>query len=226
MANFETKVFIDGQEIDEVALLKKELERAYEALAVLKTKLGIDGVEKLLKDDLDEMDAKLKSYADENDGELVVSQTTMFVKGLKAADFFKAFRTFTPQINWRAMPEHYLIHDGEHGRHIIETVGCFDKPVDLRGRFYPTDDNAPAQIKAIRDENYPILNYIACPLKGREDVAISAYHQFRDTEDGLEVRLAVFMPKGVPQEMVDGHKWHLAIEWRNWARMAFEQLNS
>ncbi len=222
---FKTTAFIDGQEVDEMALMRKELERARVALALLKKKLGEEKIEELLRDDMAEMDQKLARAAQENGGELVVSQATLKVQGMKAAEFFKAFRTFTPEINLSVMPEHYLIHDDENGRHIIETCGCWDKPVDLRGRFQPNDDNAPAQIKAVRDKDFPILNYIACPLNLHPEVAISAYHQFRDTDDGIEVRLAVFYPKGIDQEMLDGHKWHLAIEWSNWARKAYNMIN-
>lgn len=137
---FKVTAFIDGKEVSEIEILRKELERAHIALAVLKEKLGHEKIEELLKDDMAEMDEKLAKAADENNGELVCSQTTLRVQGLKSAEYFKAFRSFKEDVNWRAMPEHYLIHDGENGRHIIETCGCWDKPVNMYGRFLATDD--------------------------------------------------------------------------------------
>ncbi|WP_439327926.1 hypothetical protein [Lonepinella sp. BR2357] len=225
MSNIRT--LINGQEISEIELLRKELERAYIALDLIKTKLGHEGVDKILQEEMHEMDVKFQQFADTCDGELVLSQALMQVDGLKAEDFLKCFRTFSEQTNWKANPEHYMIKDTEGGnRRIIETVGCWDKPVNLIGKFYPNIDNAPAQAKAIRDEaKYPYVSYISCPIReGDHSTAVAAFHQFRNTETGCEVLLGVFMPKGVDQEMIEGHKWHLGIEWRNWARMALEQV--
>lgn len=220
------QLYINEQLVDETQLLRLELERANTALNLLKHKLGAEQMQALLADELAQTKIQMEQYAQNCAGELVLSQTTMFVKGLKAAEFIQAFRHFSLETNLAAMPEHYLIRDSEGGaRQVIETLGCTGLPVDLRGHFQSSLENAPEAVKQLRDESFPIVNYLSCPhIEGDHQRATIAFHQLRDTDEGLEARLAVFFPKGVPQEMVEGHKWHLAIEWRNWAIAALKQL--
>ena len=52
----------------------------------------------------------------------------------------------------------------------------------------------------------------------RQDIA---FHQIKPTENGLILRSSVYFPKNTPQEMVDGHKIHLAIESMEMIRIAY-----
>ncbi|MFD2416593.1 hypothetical protein [Amycolatopsis pigmentata] len=45
------------------------------------------------------------------------------------------------------------------------------------------------------------------------DVPIYAYHQFKPQSDGLVVKLCALFPATTPNELVDGHSLHLAIEF-------------
>jgi hypothetical protein len=45
-------------------------------------------------------------------------------------------------------------------------------------------------------------------------------NQFRDTPEGLEVRLEVNMPSAMDPALITGHEDHLAVEFNNWVRDA------
>lgn len=53
----------------------------------------------------------------------------------------------------------------------------------------------------------------------RQDIA---FHQIKPTENGLLMKSCVYFPKNTPQELVDGHKVHLAIETMEIVRMAYQ----
>ncbi|MFT8477408.1 MAG: hypothetical protein ABF682_08385 [Liquorilactobacillus sp.] len=39
----------------------------------------------------------------------------------------------------------------------------------------------------------------------------------------MKVKLGVFLPKTAPQEIVEGHKWHLMVEFNNGLHIAAQQ---
>jgi len=46
-------------------------------------------------------------------------------------------------------------------------------------------------------------------------------HQGRDAEDGMHLLLRTLLPEAAPQELVDRHLRHFAIEFTNWTRAAW-----
>lgn len=109
-------------------------------------------------------------------------------------------------------PEHfYSTGNTITGQHIIETFGCFGEPTEMilhpeTGDFVPTTP----------DPDYPIRmnGYVALADNG-DDLggAWRAYHQIRPTATGFDAILAAYLPSGTPTDIINGHKWHLAVEF-------------
>ena len=51
-----------------------------------------------------------------------------------------------------------------------------------------------------------------------------ALHQFRETTDGFDALLAIYFPAATPEEFIEGHRQHLAVEFTNWITGAGESL--
>ena len=51
-----------------------------------------------------------------------------------------------------------------------------------------------------------------------------ALHQFRETTDGFDALLAIYFPAAAPEEFIEGHRQHLAVEFTNWITGAAESL--
>lgn len=51
-------------------------------------------------------------------------------------------------------------------------------------------------------------------------------HQFKDHEDGqgFDVKLVIWFPAACEDELFEGHRQHLAVEFRNWLVAAFDEL--
>lgn len=47
------------------------------------------------------------------------------------------------------------------------------------------------------------------------DTTILGMHQLKDKGNGMEVKLGVFLPESAPKEIIEGHKWHLMVEFKN-----------
>ena len=52
-------------------------------------------------------------------------------------------------------------------------------------------------------------------MSDKSDTKIVGMHQFKQSKDGMKVKLGVYLPEAVPDEMVSGHQWHLMVEFLN-----------
>lgn len=50
-----------------------------------------------------------------------------------------------------------------------------------------------------------------------------AYHQIRPTATGFDAILAAYLPSATPTEIINGHKWHLAVEFSEMIKFAVAQ---
>lgn len=55
------------------------------------------------------------------------------------------------------------------------------------------------------------------------DTKIVGMHQFKQSSDGIKVKLGVFVPEAAPKEIVEGHKWHLMVEFQNVLEAAVQE---
>ena len=47
-----------------------------------------------------------------------------------------------------------------------------------------------------------------------------ALHQFRETGAGFDALLVIYFPAAAPDDLVEGHRQHLAVEFTNWITAA------
>ena len=70
----------------------------------------------------------------------------------------------------------------------------------------------------LNDPNFPVEMAGKAFLTDGTPVNIP-YHQFRPTDDGFEVKTAVYWPENTPNEIVSGHSLHLAMEFSRGAQL-------
>jgi hypothetical protein len=117
-------------------------------------------------------------------------------------------------------PEHYYFDADKTGRQvIIETFGMYKDPsyLDLRPgtkEDYPVKPDDGVDF-VMAGKTYLRSNGINTKMLGM--------HQLTQTENGMKVKLGVFLPEGPPKEIAEGHKWHLMVEFNNGLHIAAQQ---
>lgn len=230
MTDIEITTEINGRPVSREERLEKELERARVALALLKEAIGPNRMRDLLQEDLQKSDQDYVTWYKSAGNGCKQSQTKIRVKGMKAGDFLQWFGRINQQQDIAALlaanPEHYLIlpnvRDGQRGQELIETMGMHGQPVHFQLTFPDTASLEPGLL----DTSYPygMVAFGTLSSNGM-DVGVRAVHQFRDTEDGFEAQLMIQFPDGAPDELVEGHQWHLAIEFNNWIQACQDSFN-
>lgn len=171
---------------------------------------------------LEQSDKFWRNIVQHSDGlnNLQESQIHLSVTGLSIVQLQKIMSNdldsnFAAAIN----PEHFY-SDGNTitGQHIIETFGCFGEPTEMilhpeKNGFTPVTPNP----------DYPVqLNGYSALGKDDNDLggSLRAFHQIKPTTNGFEAILAAYVPSATPKEIVNGHKWHLAIEFSEMLKYA------
>lgn len=158
------------------------------------------------------------------------SQAIIRVKGMKAVEFLGWFGKVNQRKDFAALlaanPEHYLIRpfvkDGRKYQELIETMGMYGEPLHCILEFPQSTPGA----EQVLDGSYPYSMIATGMLAANgEKIRIRAMHQFRDTEDGFEAKLLIQFPDHAPEELIQGHKMHLAIEFNNWTEAARRSLD-
>ena len=152
-------------------------------------------------------------------GKRVQSAIDFYAEGISAKEFVGWFEEQSRLNNTAAMlqahPEHYVIDNRpDSTQYVCETTGGSPMVSEFKICF----GNTGAIAIPLRED---------CPYR-IEGVSVQtsglciggARHQFKDTPEGLHGFLSIDFPKITPRKMVDGHKWHLAIEFANWVEAA------
>jgi uncharacterized protein len=214
MANTQDTVYITsitgpttaGNEVD------WELFCARRALALLKKRLGMAKTIELLQPDIEETSANFKKWVAASNGKWKVSRTVIRVVGLKAEEFLAYHHTLAhnPPPALAAEPEHFAFGAVDDRVQVVENLGAH--VADIRFLFSQDTDIPPEDL----DPKFPQLRQVGSGMIGQEKVAVKAAHQFRNTDDGFEAILQIYFPEATPEEVIEGHRQHLAIEHSNW----------
>ena len=110
-----------------------------------------------------------------------------------------------------AMPDHYLLRGLPDGRQeVVEATGGSPTPT----RFL-VDYSSLDRLRTPADPAYPVQ--VAGQAVLDDGMVIGGVrHQFRDTDGALEALLTVEFPGAMPAPLIGAHRWHLAVEFRNW----------
>jgi len=198
-----------------------ELQFARRALATLKARLGRQGLLELLRGDIDASSEEFARYLAESDGRWQLSQTELRVTGLSTEEFLTHFESIShdePRMT-AVHPEHFVMAAIDGGIKVVENLGPFITEIDVR--FGVTDQAEDTVSTPHPDYPRRMLGKAALPTG---DTAAHVQHQFRDTADGFDVLLGIHFPAAAPEEIVETHRKHLAVEFTNWITDAARTL--
>ncbi len=211
----------EGDELTNDDIRNLELARARHALAYLKERIGNARMLELLADDLAHTKEQVGAWVDESNGQWQSDSIELVVPGLKArhfVDWYDDALDHRREPDFRAgHPEHFLSHPYDDGIEVIENVGETELPWHVFYRSMPEDGDFPAAW----DDEFPVRFGAELLDQDRRRVGFSM-RQGRDTENGMHLRVASFLPQAAPRPLMRRHLNHLAVEYRNWSRMCMD----
>lgn len=214
---------MNGQEYKVEDALEMSLEEAKELLAQSKEDVGKQGMLDYYKDELLRADHMWEDIADRADDSKPMKQAIVEVETENISLIqFMLFNMSLAKENdlylpSKIHPEHYYFEAGKGGTQtIVETFGMYKDPSYLhlvpgKGVARPIKPDADTDMVMIGK------TLLAHNMK---DTKIIGMHQFKGKQNGLHVKLGVFLPASAPDEILEGHKWHLMVEFNNGLHIA------
>jgi hypothetical protein len=209
----------DGQALTSPEIAALAPDPAREISIATRAAYGVDALTELFRDDIAASDRLWKRAGNPGvfaDKPLRCAVTHVRVRGLTAdalgahtADPETAGRDY-PLLN----PDHYFLESEDGRTHAMETFGLRGGPTDMHVVVDPTVQ------PVLPEPGYARLTsgYATLASDGT-DIGLYAFHQIRPVEGGFDVKLGAYFPPGTPQPIVDGHKVHMAIEFRELCRL-------
>lgn len=199
-----------------------ELFFARRALANLKSRLGQQALLELLEPDTAASAETLKAWADSSQGQWRPALTQLHVHGISAGEFVSYFMSITgeqPKL-LAAQPEHFVLAEaGNDLSHVIRVVENLGRYISDFYITFTGEDQAIAEL----NPDYPTRMVGSVALADGTTIG-HALHQFRETTDGFDALFAIYFPAAAPEELIEGHRQHLAVEFTNWIVGAAESL--
>ncbi len=226
MADSGASLLHNGSRISLRQACELPLQQAKSALAETKVSIGRKGMIELLHDSIQRSDAMWKEIASESPYRFSLQQGAVEVhaKGITLPMFMMFNKSMTKANELggpsHIHPEHYSFEAGAGGSQtIIETFGMYGEPSYLH--LEPgKDDWRPVEPDADTVTSMMGNTYL---VNGKVDTKLVGFHQFKPCNDGLKIKLGVYLPQAAPKEMLEGHKWHLLVEFNNALHCAAEQ---
>ncbi|MFJ7933932.1 hypothetical protein [Sporosarcina sp. NPDC096371] len=242
------KIYISGNDVSKEQLIKwkrKRITNAFRILGQTEPKLKDTDilVEKLselkMRYSYDEMYDKLQSKL--RLGGMVMrvcatfsgkrrkfSKTDFHLDGVTAEEILSGFDHLMLKqssendfINLSACPDHYVLRPfGENGQEVIEYTGNSPLPVQF---FIVYGDETG--LKTPRDNAYQYQSVGVARMKDGTVIG-GVRHQFKNTNNGVEVRASVEFPVLCPTSLVKSHQIHLACEFSYWLQWIKDQKNN
>ncbi|MGO0154375.1 hypothetical protein ACTL31_02120 [Leuconostoc mesenteroides] len=219
-------VKLDGQLYGLESLLNLSLEKAKEALAQTREEIGKEETLKLFRPEIAKSNDMWRYIADESPDpqEFQAGIVEVETENISLSQFLMFNQLLAKKNNLylpsTIHPEHYYFDANKKGEQtIIETFGMYKEPsyLDLRPAKdidYPIEPDSGVSLVMAGQTFLKSLN---------TDTKLIGMHQLTRTESGMKVKLGVFLPKATPKEIVEGHKWHLMVEFNNGLHLAAQQ---
>lgn len=219
-------ISLDGKELSMKKLLALSLNDAKIALAQTREAIGKERTLELFDTEIKLGDDMWKEIA--NSSKPGVNMQKAFVEVETENISLEQFMLFNQQLMKKnnlylpstIHPEHYYFDANSKGEQIIvETFGMYRTPsyLDLKpgnkSDFPVTPTPGVDMVMAGK-------TYLATDLS---DTKMVGMHEMSKTENGMKVKLGVFLPENAPKEIAEGHKWHLMVEFNNGLHIAAQQ---
>lgn len=170
----------------------------------------------LFREDYKLSDAMWKELGFAQDKAMKVSHCDISVTGVSLQEYMAAIRTMQTEDRavLAAHPEHFNCHVSfDNGEVLaIEPFGMYGTPTLVNVKMVELSQLG-AQIQADKLPDYPLGMPGAAFLADGVTAVNCPFHQFKPTEDGFECRAAVYWAENAPDEIVNGHSLHLAMEF-------------
>ncbi|MEV0848638.1 hypothetical protein AB0J21_22640 [Streptomyces sp. NPDC049954] len=196
-----------------------ELFYARRALDRFRTRLGRQGLLDLLAADIEEGNAFLRECARTSDGEFHGGTTVLQARGLTAAEFLEwmdaAFAGDDSRPLLAAHPEHYVMGTDDIGARVVENIGPHVASFYMGGWGTAAMAWADDAAELLPESEFP--RKMSSNLFLEDGTVVGrALIQFGDTAEGFTANLTVYFPTSCPQDVLDHHLRHYAVEFRNW----------
>lgn len=206
----------DGDhELTHVDINWLEPQRAEEISLDYRSSLGEEGALALYGEVLEDTERRWKQWLEGyEDGAVIWSQTDLSVSGVSVQEALGAIGGGEEHTQLALMPEHFIVvGDVSEGQRGMETFGMFGEPTYIRGT---ASEAPPAAFPFAKDPTFLKSMFGEVHLK-RDDtnIHLGAFHQFRPTAEGFDMRSIFFCPAAAPQAIADGHTIHFALELTN-----------
>ena len=194
-------------------------------LSDLKARLSDDEIRAILKKKLAISRIMMKMACLFSGGRRRTARTTVLARGITAEKFCEDLDSLmmistdeNRRVNLSVYPEHYVLSPGKYGAlEVIETTGNAPFP----SQFFITF-NDETGLKEERNISYTHQSVGVARLNDGTIIG-GVRHQFRNTEEGIECRLAVEFPALSPKSIIRSHQKHLAVEFTNWMNWIIER---
>ncbi|MBU5366177.1 hypothetical protein P7H74_08060 [Enterococcus devriesei] len=219
-------IHLDEQEVSLSELLQLPLNQAKIALAQTREALGKERTLELFASEIERGDAMWHEIA--GSSEAGVNMQTAYVEVETENITLEQFMMFNQHLMKEnnlylpstIHPEHYYFDANSKGEQIIvETFGMYKDPsyLDLK-----PGSKADYPVRPAQDVDLVMAGktYLA---NDHSDTKMLGMHQLSKTDNGMKVKLGVFLPENAPKEIAEGHKWHLMVEFNNGLHIAAQQ---
>ncbi|MEB8337572.1 hypothetical protein [Streptomyces endophyticus] len=202
-----------------------ELFYARRALDRFRTRLGRQGLLDLLAEDIEKGNASLRECARTSDGKFNAGTTVLTARGLSSGEFLAwmeaAFEDGDERPLLAAHPEHYVMGTDETGARVVENIGPHVCSFYMGGWGTAAMAWADGAAELRPEAEFPHKKSSNLFLEDGTVVG-RALIQFGDTTDGFTASLTVYFPTACPEDVLDHHMRHYAVEFRNWIVAAAE----
>jgi len=211
----------DGKSLSDDDIGRLTLEEARDVSIATRKSLGVEGLKELFRDELLATDQMWKDANDVPEGApSLYAQTDVKVTGVTLEEVGKVINlNAIHEVYAQMHPDHcFAKGDGKLLEH-MEVFGHFGGPTWLYA--HPSET---ISVPVERDEAYPMVMAGSTTLASDgTPMNLFAYHQFKPLDDGFAIKQCAIFPPGTPQDIVEGHKLHLAIEIWEGAKLAAAQ---
>ncbi|GAO99584.1 hypothetical protein [Fructobacillus ficulneus] len=212
---------LNGRIIELADALQLSLEDAREALAQTKEEIGKEGMLTYYSQEIDNADQMWTDIAKNSHGPMQQAIVEVETENISLIQFMLFNQSLAKENNLylpsKIHPEHYYFEAGKGGTQtIVETFGMYKDPSYLH--LVP-GDHVTKPIKVDGDTSMVMLGQTLL-MHGLKDTKIIGMHQLKDKPNGMKVKLGVFLPSDAPEEIIEGHKWHLMVEFNNGLHIA------
>lgn len=187
--------------------------RIRDVLLANKLRLGAEELNRIYADQYREADAMWYRVVAASDGDYgsKVARAHLVVTGLNP---LRGMRLMASSVRLGRLllamePDHIDVG----ATHVTEIMGMYGRPTQMKASL-----GVEAPIPVATDHPWRLIG--ASHLAGdRNLINAVAVHQVRPIKGGLDILAAACFPSATPQELVDGHSVHMAIEFSNLFRV-------